>query len=369
MASPEIIDLATLLAPISEEAPAGIDIRQDSSPTSKYQQIKSARATAREIERKSISESESTEADEFWRKIMSLAPDILTSQSKDLEIASWYAEALVRRYGFQGMRDVFNLIRGLIENYWDNLYPMPDEDGMETRTAPLTGLNGEDADGVLIVPMRKIPLTEGNEPGPFSYWQYKQALDVQRAPDEATRVSKTEKLGFSLENIETAVAETSEVFFVNILDDVTKAIEYYQAISNLLDERCGRDQAPPTSKIINMLEECRGAINHLGKDKFPQPEEAEIIETVGENPQNPTATPAAKSGEVYNREVAFKQLIEIAKFFRKTEPHSPVSSVLEKAVKWGNMPLDELMLELIPDQGSRTHFSLATGIELKKEDD
>ena len=47
MASPEIIDLARLLAPIEGESPAGNDIRQDSSPTSNYHSIKTARAAAR----------------------------------------------------------------------------------------------------------------------------------------------------------------------------------------------------------------------------------------------------------------------------------------------------------------------------------
>ena len=33
-----------------------------------------------------------------------------------------------------------------MEQFWDGIYPLPDEDGLATRVAPLTGLNGEDAD-------------------------------------------------------------------------------------------------------------------------------------------------------------------------------------------------------------------------------
>src|SRR3979411_3230912 len=48
---PEGFDLAALLAPISEEAPAGADLRADYSPDSLYYRLRDARAAARAAER------------------------------------------------------------------------------------------------------------------------------------------------------------------------------------------------------------------------------------------------------------------------------------------------------------------------------
>lgn len=369
MASPDILDLDKLLAPVTEDSPAGNDIRQDTSPLSKYQAIKTARSAARAAERKGMHDGDLTEADEHWRKIIALGPEILATQGKDLEVASWLAEALIRRDGFSGLRDAFKLIHGLIENFWDNLYPMPDEDGMETRTAPLAGLNGEDGEGVLIAPIRKVPITEGHNP--YSFWQYQQALDVNRSASDDVRASKAEKLGFSIEDIEKEVNSSSSEFYVNLLDDITEAINTYKSISAQLEERCSSNEVPPTRKIIGILEECRGAISHIGKHKLPVP----VIEAAPqpENATTPTTgAPAANmavssvAAAINNREAAFKQLLEIADFFRKTEPHSPISYVIEKAVKWGNMPLNELIIELIPDSSSREQFSALTGV--KNED-
>ena len=370
MASPEIIDLARLLAPIEGESPAGNDIRQDSSPTSNYHSIKTARAAARAAERNRVHDGDTSEADEHWRKIISLAPEILAKQSKDLEIASWFTEALIRRHGFQGLRDAFQLIQGLVENFWDHLYPMPDEDGMETRTAPLSGLNGEGAEGVLIAPIRKVPITEGQDPGPFSFWQYQQALDVQRSASEDARNSKADKLGFTLDDIEKAVNESSEAFYTDLLDDVTDAIATYRNINQMLEAHCGSDEAPPTRNIINILEECRGAISHIGKHKLPVAVEESVADETAEGadqPQNGSPAAAVKVGAINSRETAFKQLLDIAQFFRKTEPHSPVSYVLEKAVKWGNMPLNELIVELIPDSSSRERYSELTGVKSNED--
>ncbi len=266
------------------------------------------------------------------------------------------------------MRDAFQLIQGLIENFWVDLYPLPDEDGLETRTSSLSGLNGEGAEGVLIAPIRKVPITEGNHPGPYSFWQYQQALDAQRTANEDARASKIEKLGFSLDDVEKSVNESGNAFFIDQLDDITDAIEAYKAVSDLLEEHCSAEFAPPTRNIIEALEECRGAISHIGKNKLPapaidEPTEEIISESSSGDQTTATASATVKVGAINSREVAFKQLLEISQFFRKTEPHSPVSYVLEKAVKWGSMSLNELIVELIPDSSSRERYSELTGVK------
>jgi len=370
MASPDILDFATLLAPISEDSPTGNDLRQDASPLSKYQSIKSARSAARAAERQGMHDGETAEADEHWRKIISLAPDILATQSKDLEVASWLAEALIRRHGFQGLRDAFKLIHGLLENYWDGLYPMPDEDGLETRTSPLSGLNGEGAEGVLIAPIRKVPIAKGQNV--FSLWQYQQALDAQRAPDEQSRENKIAKLGFSVEDIEKSVNESSSEFFVNQFDDITAAIDIYKTVGQQLEKYCYPHEAPPIRNITSILEECRGAISHIGKHKLPvaAPSVAETVENTDTEqhsmPTTASQTQTSVAGAISSRASALAQLQEIANFFRKTEPHSPISYVIEKSIKWGSMPLNELIIELIPDSSSRERFSELTGV--KNED-
>ena len=371
MASEEIIQLDTLLQPISEDNPVGNDIRDDSSPTSPYYSIKDARNAARAAERNNMFDGDNSEADDQWRKILELAPDILQNNAKDLEVASWYTEALIRRYGFQGLRDGFKLIHGLISQYWDNLYPLPDEDGIETRVASLSGLNGEGAEGVLIAPIRNVDITQGNEPGPFSFWKYQQALDIEKIIDEEAKSDKAAKLGFSNEDVERAVSESSESFFVNLRDDISESSTTFKEIGTILDEYCGINDAPPISNIINILEDCAGAVNHIGKYKIPSSDTEEASDDdSGETTaaSSGSESPAAQvSGPVRSREDAFKKLIEISEFFRKTEPHSPISYILERAVKWGDMPLDDLMKELIPDSSARDFYGSLTGVKTEDQ--
>src|SRR5690606_25382036 len=134
---------------------------------------------------------------------------------------------------------------------------------------PISGLNGEGSEGVLIAPIRKVSITEGSFPGPFSFWQYQQALDIQRAPDEESRAAKAATLGFSLDDIEAAVNESSDEYFTDLRDDIAQCIETYKHAGRLLDQLCGADDAPPTRAILNVLEECLGVVNHIAKHKFP----------------------------------------------------------------------------------------------------
>jgi len=367
MPSEAIIDINSLLEPVSEENPVGNDIREDSSPSSAYYMIKDARNSARAAERNSMFDGGSSEADENWRKILELAPDILKNNAKDLEIASWYTEALIRRYGFPGLKTGFSIIKQMIEKYWDNLYPLPDEDGIETRVSSLTGLNGEGAEGVLIAPIRNANITEDIQPGPFNYWQYTQALDIQKITDESSRAEKSNKIGFNIDDIDNVVAGSSEEFYLNLKNDVTTCIADYREISRMLDEHCGNMEAPPTSNIINALESTLGVINHVAKYKLPDESsnEEEFNEdgTVAES----SSEPQSIGGPIKTRTDAFKRLNEISEFFRKTEPHSPISYALEKAVKWGDMSLSELMRELIPDSSSLNYYGSLTGVRTDEE--
>lgn len=363
MPSPQVIEVSSLVAAISADNPAGTDLRRDTSPRSLYSRIRDARKAARAKERHSLFDQDQTAADEQWRLVLSLAPQALKENSKDLEIACWLAEALVRKHGIAGLRDGFSLIRQLIETAWDGLYPLPDEDGMETRVAALTGLNGEGAEGVLIAPIRSIFITEAGPSGrPFTYWQYQQALDAQRLTDEMGRAEQNRKNGFDLGLIQTTVNDSSQEFYVNLRDDLQDSLNEFKRIDQLLTERCGAHDSPPTSNILGILADTLAAILHLARDKLPLPEaEAGSDEAAAGEGSVPG------SGPIKTRADALRQLGYISQFFRRTEPHSPLSYIIEKSVRWGAMPLGDLMRELIPDAGSRGTYSSLTGVHTGDE--
>lgn len=372
MASAELLDFNSLLAPIPGDQAAGVDIRTDWSPTSVYYAIKDARTNARAIERRMLQDPEGTEARPDWGPVLELAPKILTEQSKDLEIAAWFTEALVRKHGFAGLRDGFRLCRELSATYWEQLFPMPDEeDGMLVRVAPLTGLNGEDGEGTLIAPIANVPLTGGVTVGPFSSWHYDQAGALDQMDDPARREERIEQGAASLRMIDQAVMETQPEFFQNLLEDIDQVEDEFAALCEFLEEKCGPSVAPPSSNIRNAIATSREVLTNIAKDVLPSSVDAdEELESLDND--DVTAAAMAERGaqkKVMTRDDAFRTLLQVAEFFRRTEPHTPVSFLLEQAVRWGKMPLPELLLELIPDDASRDHLFKLVGIQSPESSD
>lgn len=368
MASPEIINILELVTPISDEKKTGSDIRDDVSPDSLYYKIKDARNTARAHERKNLFDF-SQEANEAWRDVLDIAPQILKNHSKDLEIVSWYLEALLRIKSFRGLRDGILLLDQLITGFWGELYPLPDEDGIETTVASLSGLNGQGSEGVLIAPMRRALITQGEEPGPFSFWQYQQALDIQKIVEDSERKKKAESLGFSIKDIENAVKQSAQDFYIDLRDDLEACVETYKGIGKKLDEYCGAQEAPGISNIVNTLQQCLGAVKHLAKDILSVNQSLEDIsdeshdEEHDRSTSNISSAPQLVQGPIKNRAHAFEQLNTIAEYFLETEPHSPISYTLQKVIHWGDMSLTELISELIPDSSSRQHYESLTGVK------
>jgi type VI secretion system protein ImpA len=58
-----------------------------------------------------------------WPAVVRACEQTLTTQSKDLQLAAWLTEALARIDGFAGLQAGLQLIRGLLERYWDTLHP------------------------------------------------------------------------------------------------------------------------------------------------------------------------------------------------------------------------------------------------------
>lgn len=378
MSFKNIISLDELLAPISDNTPTGVNIRTDRSPNSDYYVIKDARNNARAAERSSLFDDD-TDLIGPWRTVVEIAPKILKNKSKDLEIACWYTEGLIRLHGFAGLRDGIKLIHQLVDKFWEGLYPEPDEDGLESKVAPLTGLNGDGGEGALLSPIRNAPVTGDSSLGTFNFWQYQKARDTAKITDDDERGSRTEDQGFDLSQFESVVQENTADFYIELIDTLENCLDEYKALNSKLRELCS-DNAPPHSKISNLLEELLRTVRFFSKEKLKLAMEQqqskameEVIET--EEPLN-TAEPSDQapsthhtiSGPINSREQALQRLQEAADYFRRFEPHTPLAPGIERLINWGRMTVAELMIELLPDDQAKGFYAQLTGVKLDGSD-
>jgi type VI secretion system protein ImpA len=359
-------DLERLLAPIGGDNPAGTDPRADYSATSAYNRLRDARSEARAAERAMDAAAEEATVPPQWRTIRDLADALLSDQAKDLEVAAWYTEALLRSHGFAGLAAGFRLMGGLVEGFWDGLYPMPDEDGMATKVAPVTGLNGEGGDGALTQPIRKTTLFRTQEGSPLALWQIEQA-DALEAMEDTRKEARIAAGALTRETVMKSAAIVPAKHWAALAADLREAGEAWAALSASLDARAGAD-APPTSAVRVLLSEALATVTRLAGDKLAPAEEAgsgdAAEEAGGEEGAGgaPASGRRARPGEITSREEALRMLEEVARWFRRVEPHSPLSYTLDEAVRRGRMSLPELLAELMPDESTRSSFLSSLGI-------
>ena len=352
-----------LCLPISEGSTTGIDPRSDISPTSTYYLLKDVRNNARACERKALIDEESLGTVVIeWQPILDQLPKILIEDSKDLEFIAWYIEALCRKFGFKGLAFGFELATKLIELYWDDIYPMPDEDDMQERIAPLIGLNGIDGPGALVAPIKSIAITDGIDI--FSTWQYEQACEIQRL-DAGKQQKKISGGAVSFEQVTQSIKESADSFYIELHHDVESALNAFLSLSEAMDKAMlGNPQ--PTSYVRKALESCLHTVSHIAKDILIKnkaiKEEQEVVPEEVEQEINELPESALQA-QIETREQALRKLDEIADFFRKTEPHSPMSYAIEQVVRWSELSLPELLQELIVDGDARNGFFKLSGIK------
>jgi len=275
----------------------------------------------------------------------------------------------VRLHGFAGLRDGFRLCRELSERYWDGIHPRPDEDGIATTVAQLSGLNGEGGEGALLGPIGAILITQGTSVDPLSGQDYAVAESVAAIVDPDARAKRVAQGVPTLEMFETAARETSAEFLSELREVVESASEEFERLTGVMGEKCGSDEggyslAPPSSNIKNLLEESLRRLRLLAGD-----EEESTEDEVGEDAATSVAGSTGSVNSIASREEAFRTLMNVADFFRRTEPHSPISYALEQAVRWGRMPLPELLRDLLPDDSARRDLFRLTGLPVDSEDD
>jgi type VI secretion system protein ImpA len=365
MASAAVLDIDKLVAPIPGPKPTGKDLREELSPSSAYYAIKEVRNVARAAERQLVGDSDEPAAPGDWRPVLQIGTKTLAEQTKDLETTAYLIEALVRLHGFAGLRDGFRLARELVENYWDGLYPLPDEDGLDTRVAPLAGLNGDDAEGTLLVPIARVPITEATSIGRLDRTHFHQAVALGKVADAKAREQMIAEGALTLAAFQKAVGESSAPFYSNLVEDLGQCLEELTQLDAALLSRCN-GHAPPTSQIRTALESCLDVIKEVARDKL-QVASASADPAADNGAPVPAPGSAAAPGEaadpLHTREDAFRHLLKIAAFFQRTEPQSILPHALEQVVRWGRTPLAELLTELISNDGSRMELFKQVGIK------
>jgi type VI secretion system protein ImpA len=369
-----VLDIEGLLAPLPTGEAAGEDLRPDYSPTSIYQRIRTQRNDARAGERAidgGDPDANPAAVQAAWRDVKKLGIECLATRAKDFEIAAWMTEALVRLDGLKGLADGAAVIAGLCERYWDNGFPrLDDEDGIDGRGAPIGGLSGEGADGTLMAPIRNFPLFrrgDGAECDLFTWQRAEETASLADATRKAARLAAGMPDFDALQNEARADSATLRAAG----DAAGAAAVAWTAMDGAVGARFGAD-APSTRRVAEALAAIIAIKTRIaGAPAAPDAgaQEGEVMAEATEGAPAGAAAAASPGAPraLRTRDDAIRALEEIATFFRRTEPHSPLAFTLDDAARRARMPLPELLAEVLPDAAVRRLMLSSLGIRVPEE--
>ncbi|WP_209949339.1 type VI secretion system protein TssA [Rhizobium halophytocola] len=350
--------MTTLTKPLDLGGNCGINIRHDEATRELYYKLKDERNQARAEER-STQPGEAFRLSQQWSNVHNQGLHLLTSVTRDIEVFAWLAESNLRLFGIAGLGEVYEATARILSNFWEDVHSI-EADDLEERVAPLAGLNGMGAEGTIIQPIRLTSLIPGERFGHLSLWDYELA---QRPGETARR-----------ESLEKAATEAGTDALTAHLADVTTCLQAFERLNDVLSQNCG-ELAPGSSNTRNVLLQFAAALRALGArdatgiepDKgIPSPVQADgqphPHPTEGQLTAAPSPAQQVSPEGIRSREEALELLKTVARYFRRTEPHSPISMAIETLVLRGRMDFAELLAELLPEQQARMSVLTAAGI-------
>ncbi|HEU4373526.1 MAG TPA: type VI secretion system protein TssA [Telluria sp.] len=320
-----------LLAPVSEDHPCGEDLAFSSELD--------AIAKARQADDPSIEQGAwiTTLKEADWKFVASGCAKLIKTRSKDLRLAVWLAEASAKTAGFRGLGDSLLVAAALCERYWDGLYPQPDESGFEQRVGNLCWI-------AMRAPQlaREVALTEGAATA-FSLIDFESARSrgaEQEGPD-----------------VDAARRRSSAVFYKALLDDSAHCLAALAELERVTDVKLGAD-GPGFTAARAALQDVIHFITPFAGDQSATA--ATKVGAVAPAAPMPAAT---AGGPMQTRAQALAQLRAVAEFFRRTEPHSPVAYLADKAANWGEQPLHIWLRGVVKDEGVFAQLEEMLGVQ------
>lgn len=274
-----------------------------------------------------------------WQSVEKSALQLLR-QSKDMRIAGLLCRSWTNMEGFSGLARGVDLMGALLQNYWDNIHPLPEDDDYFMRMNAVAMLN--DMTGLL----RELRQTEflTSNFGSFSVRDAEALTRGQRAESNAQ---------LTIEQLRLSIGVALEQGYPQLLA-IPLAKQALERLIRVCEEKLPHHQQPELGNIQSLV----SLLNALLPNGVS-------VEDCAANPTDSPSIvmtrPHAEGLEIRTRDDAIKQLVKIAEFLEFTEPTNPASLLIRRSAKLMGMSFIDVLRELAPQ--SLQQIEMITGIQ------
>ena len=334
------IDIESLLTEVSAEAPCGEDVETDPSFLALEDMLRAKAGGG------VVAGVEEVTEEPNWREVRDASSELL-KRSKDLQIAMYLTISILKLEGISGLRDGLALLRGLLERFWDNLYPQldPEDDNDPIRRInilqSLSPARVSTYDTMKFKQrLAEVPLCHSVQMGNFSL------RDIQIAQGEIT-VSDDERTKASdMSVIDAAFQDTSTDELLSTSQAIQESIEHIAEIMSVFSERTAQGQTPDVSGfravLANIQKHIQGYLAKRGHGAAA--EEGAVVVSVKKE-----KGAMSLSGEIRSAQEALLALDKVCQYFDRHEPSSPVPLLIRRAQRLVSKSFLEVVKDFCPD--------------------
>ncbi|OFS73641.1 hypothetical protein HMPREF3173_11045 [Pseudomonas sp. HMSC08G10] len=330
------VRIQALMAPIGSEAPAGHDIEYDSL----YEQIRQAREHE-EVVAEDEWACEAKVAD--WQQVILLGEEVLREHSKHFQIACWVTQAWMHQQGLTGLAQGLALLESMVRQWWASGFPALEADGEPYRLAMFGRLDRDIGQWLLTHSMTGSPQCS------LAWWQQVLRHEHLKRSEETNTPDE-----YSLEQFRLWVVRELEAAQLDaLLEQVRNCRSLLQPFAHGLSAVMASSGASVMAKTQEKFDEWDAFVSRMLEWFAP----LGVSDEGGQAPSPERVAERAAQG-AQSREAAISQMQDIARYFRQHEPSSPVPMLMDRAVRWASMPLQQWLAEMVRDENCLRDINL-----------
>ena len=279
-----------------------------------------------------------------WRLVVDKAGTVLSS-SKDMRVAVYLTQGLLRTNGFEGLNEGLSLLLALLERYWDDIHPQLDPDDGNDPTTRVNILGSLCDPDMSLSGVRLAPLVDSRTFGKLSL------RDIEIAMGKVSLPENAEEHPLDITSVDAAFQECESDQLRATANACSGALARVAEIESLMTDKVGTSNAVGLSDLSKVLKEA----NLLLSEQLAKRGHG-ITQSDGSGEGDPAigsavaqAPGVANSGQINSPDDVIRAIDKITDYYARYEPSSPVPLLLERAKRLVSKDFMEILRDLAPD--------------------
>ncbi|MDC0935261.1 type VI secretion system protein TssA [Pirellulales bacterium] len=331
-----VLDLESLLQPVSAEEPCGPDLQYDAD----FIALESASQGKPEQQ---YGDTIIPAEDPDWREMYRLTQDLMP-RTKDLRVAAHMTRASLAVDGLPGFRDGLKLVHGYIKDFWHDVHPLLDVEDANDPTERVNIVSSLADRLSTVLQLTKATLVRSAVLGQFSMFDVLVARGEYPAPgeEETPDIAAIEGafLDCDVDELRTTAEAAGEAFeeVIGLEATITDFVGAANAVS--------LEELTRALKMIRdyLLGQLKARGEGDGGDE-PGEGEAQAAEVQGASQGGAPVV----AGQIASREDVIRTLDRICEYYDRYEPSSPLPLLLKRAKRLVTKGFIDILEDLTPD--------------------